>query len=168
MAVFQYLGARSVWRTTKGRSNQWDSFTPPTQATLNASGPLVRWAYIVHLDWCAQFWDQRAFTNFSFKKRISSFFSAMDLTIVAPSKWMSRHAQSSPLFTENLNHVVIYYEFDECVFHPLDARFCWSLFSLPMERKMVLVTSYLGPTARGWTFFRKQSVFSPMRVTSEA
>jgi glycosyltransferase involved in cell wall biosynthesis len=48
-------------RIVAGRTYRGDSFTVPWPALLGSSHPLLDWADVVHLHWCAQFWDWRSF-----------------------------------------------------------------------------------------------------------
>ena len=66
-AVHNYLSRRKNDRVLRGRTYVGETFTPPWPALPLRSHPLVRWAEVVHLHWCAQFWDWKAFPGMSGK-----------------------------------------------------------------------------------------------------
>ncbi len=63
-------------RVLRGRTYAGETFTPPWPALPLRSHPLVRWAEVVHLHWCAQFWNWSAFQETTGK---SLFWTMHDL-----------------------------------------------------------------------------------------
>ena len=78
--ITRYLGSRKVNRYLRGRPARWDSFTPPLPAILNAAHPLVQWADVIHLHWCAQFWNWSAFRHLSGKGLFWTFHDLNPVT----------------------------------------------------------------------------------------
>jgi glycosyltransferase involved in cell wall biosynthesis len=54
-------------RLVRGRTFEGDSFTIPWPSLPLAGHPLVRWADVIHLHWCPQFWNWNVFKSLSSK-----------------------------------------------------------------------------------------------------
>jgi glycosyltransferase involved in cell wall biosynthesis len=64
----QYITTRKNESIAKGRSPDWEAFTPPLPAALAISHPFLKWADVVHLHWSAQFWNWGNFAKVADKK----------------------------------------------------------------------------------------------------
>ena len=73
LAANRFRGDRRARNLTNGRGSQWDSFTLPYPGILTTSHPLLGWADVVHLHWCAQFWDLRTFGHLHGKRTCWTF-----------------------------------------------------------------------------------------------
>ena len=80
LVVTQFLGGRRTARITRGRPPRWDAFTPPAPAILDCSHPFLEWANVVHLHWCAQFWNLGGFQEVRGKKVFWTFHDLNPVT----------------------------------------------------------------------------------------
>lgn len=78
--VARFLSVRKADLYVRGRLNKWDSFTPPFPAILNADHPLIKWADVIHLHWCAQFWNWGAFRHIDGKRILWTFHDLNPVT----------------------------------------------------------------------------------------
>lgn len=62
-----YLAQRKNDRIVRGRTYLGDSFSVPWPSIPLWGNPLVDWAEVIHLHWCAQFWNWKAFRKVSSK-----------------------------------------------------------------------------------------------------
>jgi glycosyltransferase involved in cell wall biosynthesis len=76
-------------------------------------------------------------------QRKAKIWKQLDLTIVAPSRWLADCARSSSLFND-VPIEWIPHGIDVQVYQPIDQRIARSLLQLPQDRRLILLGAYGG------------------------
>jgi glycosyltransferase involved in cell wall biosynthesis len=75
-SLAQFFGRMRSAAAIRGRAPEWDSFSSTGPSLLSRDHPLLKWADVVHLHWCAGFWS---WSNFRSLKGRRVFWTLHDL-----------------------------------------------------------------------------------------
>jgi glycosyltransferase involved in cell wall biosynthesis len=89
-------------------------------------------------------------------KRKAKAWQNLNLTVVAPSKWMAERAGESSLFQDTLIEVIPF-GLDTNVFKPIDPRVARELLNLPQDKQLVIfgAVDATGDTRKGFHLLKQ-------------